>query len=79
MNIAALSSEAAQALFESGYVIRATAAVAASSNAANSDHIYAEFGKLWAQTRRGLDALCSRHRRTYPVKGGRSARTSRIA
>ena len=57
MSIAALSSEATQALFESGYVIPATAAVAASSNAANSDHIYAELGKLWAQTRRGLDAL----------------------
>ena len=57
MSISALSSEAAQGLFESGYVIPATATVAASSNAANSEHIYAELGKLWAQTRRGLDAL----------------------
>ena len=57
MSMAALSSEAAQGLFESGYVIPATATVAASSNAANSEHIYAELGKLWAQTRRGLDAL----------------------
>ena len=48
MSMAALSSEAAQGLFESGYVIPATAAVAASSNAANSDRIYAELGKLWA-------------------------------
>ena len=44
MSMAALSSEAAQALFKSGYVIPAAAAVAASSNAA--EHIYAEFGKL---------------------------------
>ena len=57
MSMAALSSEAAQGLFESGYVIPATATVAASSGAANSDQIYADLGKLWAQTRRGLDAL----------------------
>ena len=48
MSMAALSSEAAQGLFESGYVIPAIATVAASSNAANSEHIYAELGKLWA-------------------------------
>ena len=48
ISMAALSSEAAQGLFESGYVIPATTAVAASSNAANSDRIYAELGKLWA-------------------------------
>ena len=57
MSIAAFSSEASQALFESEYVIPATTAVAASNNAAKSDHIYAELGKPWAQTRRGLDAL----------------------
>ena len=57
MSAAALSSEAAQALFESGYATPASAVVAASSTAASSDHIYAELGKLWAQTRRGLEAL----------------------
>ena len=57
MSAAALSSEAAQALFESGYAIPASTVVAASSTAASSDHIYAELEKLWAQTRRGLEAL----------------------
>ena len=77
MSIAALSSEAAQALFESGYVIQQQLSqlaamqrtpITSTPSSGNSGH------------RRGAaSTLCPRHKRTYQVKGGRSTRTSRTA
>ena len=52
-----LSTEAAQALFRAAYALPAAAAVGGAQKYANSDHLYAELGKLWAQCQRGLETL----------------------
>ena len=52
-----LSSEAAQALFKAAYALPAATAVGDAQKYANSDHLYAELGKLWAQCQRGLETL----------------------
>ena len=52
-----LSSEAAQALFRAAYALPAATAVGGAQKYANSDHLYAELGKLWAQCQRGLETL----------------------
>ena len=57
MSASSLTGEAAPALFEAAYVVPATAVIANVSNYANSDHVYTELGKLWAQARRGLETL----------------------
>ena len=57
MSAANLSSEAAQALFEAAYVVPATDIIANVNSYANSDQVYNELWKLWAQTKRGLETL----------------------
>ena len=57
MSAANLSSEVAQALFEAAYVVPATDIIANVNSYANSDQVYNELGKLWAQTKRGLETL----------------------
>ena len=52
-----LTGEAAKALFDASYAVPASAVLANPSKYTSSDHIYTELGKLWAQTRRGLDSL----------------------
>ena len=57
MSAAAFSSEAANSLFEAAYVVPATAILGNASSYANSDQLYTELGKLWAQVKRGLETL----------------------
>ena len=73
-----LSSEAAQALFRAAYALPAATAVGGAQKYANSDHLYAELGKLWAQCQRGLEAL-PLHKRMFPSTGAPSRRTCTTA
>ena len=57
MSAASFSSDAAQSLFEAAYATPALSLVKDCGKAGSSERIYSELGKMWAQTRKGLELL----------------------
>ena len=57
MSAAAFSSEAAPSLFEAAYATPAPSLIRDCDKAGSSERIHSELGKLWAQTRKGLETL----------------------
>ena len=57
MSAASFSSDAAQSLFEAAYATPALSLIKDCGKAGSSERIYSELGKMWAQTRKGLELL----------------------